>query len=78
MEIKSTDATYNLPVSELEQLLEELKEDVEDFAWVTESLGSFMGKKGYQDVYITHLGKIYQFSPIVVGVSPSMFKLGFN
>ena len=78
MEISSTDDNYNLPVLELEKLLNELQNEVEDFAWETEPLGVFMGKKGYQDVYVTHLGKIYQFSPIVVGVSPSLFKLGFN
>jgi hypothetical protein len=58
MEVRSTDSN-NLPVLGLEKILEELKNEVEDFSWITESLGSFMGKKGYQDVYLTHLGKIY-------------------
>jgi hypothetical protein len=29
-------------------------------------------------VYITHIGRIYELSPIIVGVSPSLLKMGFD
>ena len=35
---------------------EELKEQIEEYAWITEDLGSYLAKKGVRSVYMTNIG----------------------
>lgn len=51
---------------------------MEDYAWITEPLDNYMQRFGFETVYMTHLGKVYEYRPSVVGVSPSLFSMGFN
>ena len=67
-----------IQVYDMEMLMHQMKDHVADYTWITKPLDSYMQTQGYKTVYITHIGRIYQLTPIVVGVSPSLFKLGFN
>lgn len=70
--------TLPLPMIQFENLLDSLSDHIDDHAWITQPLDVFMKQQGYETVYITHVGKLYELFPNVVGVSPSLFKMGFD
>ncbi|KAM3144375.1 hypothetical protein pb186bvf_003539 [Paramecium bursaria] len=70
-----------LPIFEFENIINDLnqdKEQISDYAWVTIPLETYMQHQGYQSVFITNLGQVFQYQSSIYGVSPSIFDLGFN
>lgn len=67
-----------LPIFEFENQLYSLNDHVSDHTWITKPLKFFMQTQNYNNLYITHIGKVYELFPEVVGVSPNLLKLGFN
>jgi len=57
MEITSTGSA--LPIGGFEKVIGQLnagKKQIENFAWVTDSLENYMQGYGFETVYMTHLG----------------------
>jgi len=65
--------------SNLENLIEtQLSDIVESYAFMTSDLRAFLTDRGYEDVTITHLGRLYEIQPKIRGISPTTFKTTIN
>jgi len=69
-----------LPVKELELILDGiLKDEIESYSWMTLDINDFIGsRKGFKDVKVTHIGKLYNDSPRIVAVSPNFLNTTFS
>lgn len=78
--VKQTKPTGSpVPIKPLEKLMQtKLKEHVRSWSWKTQQLKNILSEAGYEDTYITHLGRIYHYEPYIVGVSPNYFQNTFS
>ena len=56
----------------------DLSQYIESYSWVTDDLAAYKKNAGFQDIYLTHIGQIFQYNPQIYGVSPNIFTTTFN
>ncbi|CAD8101464.1 unnamed protein product [Paramecium primaurelia] len=76
--LEITSSNGYLSPFEFENIILELGGNITSFAWVTDSLDSYMQRLGFSTAYMTHLGQVYQLRPKIVGVSHTLFDMGYN
>ena len=59
------------------QLANNLQNEVDSWAFITDDLNSYLTINGYQSVYVTHVGQLYTLNAKIVGVSPQIFQTTF-
>lgn len=76
------DSNYpdRIPISTIESLMnsEDLAPLIASWSWVTQDMEDLAESLGYDSLTLSHKGKLYEYNPLVYGVSPNLYDNTLN